>query len=83
MQVLKNILYSIYSFVEMLGGTSIIPGLKHRSQGSMGEIPFSPLAIKRTNQEKQMEIVEYLKKLPPDKMVFINFVRKSNYLQFI
>ena len=60
----------------MLGGTSIIPGLKQRSQGSGGEINFSPSVIQRTNQEKQMLIVEYLKRLPRDKMVLLITVRK-------
>ena len=64
--VLKIYYSSLLSLKEMLGGTSIVPGLKR----SAVEIQFSSSTnIQRTNQEKQMEIVEYLKGLPRDKLV--------------
>lgn len=55
----------------MLGGQSIVPGLSLVSQKSDVILLSSRNSSDgRTNQEKQMEILEYLKTLPRDQMVF-------------
>jgi len=54
----------------MLGGNSIVPGLSIGNSQKNDVFLFSSKdSDGRTNQEKQMEILEYLKTLPREQMV--------------